>query len=52
MVSNSLDTDQARRYVGPDLDSNSLQRLSATTLAGEELSFYELYKPHLEKYCL
>ena len=27
-VSNSLDPDQARRYVGPDLDQNCLQRLS------------------------
>ena len=28
-VSNSLDPDQARRFVGPDLDPNCLQRLSA-----------------------
>ena len=28
-VSNSLDPDQARHFVGPDLDSNCLQRLSA-----------------------
>ena len=28
-VSNSLDPDQARHYVGPDLDPNCLQRLSA-----------------------
>ena len=28
-VSNSLDTDQARLFVGPDLGSNCLQRLSA-----------------------
>ena len=28
-VSNSLDTDQARRIVGPDLDPNCLPRLSA-----------------------
>ena len=27
--SNSLDPDQARRFVGPDLDPNCLQRLSA-----------------------
>ena len=28
-VSNSLDPDQARQYVGPDLGPNCLQRLSA-----------------------
>ena len=28
-VSNSLDPDQARRFVGPDLGPNCLQRLSA-----------------------
>ena len=28
-VSNSLDRDQARHYVGPDLDPYCLQRLSA-----------------------
>ena len=28
-VSNSLDPDQARHFVGADLDSNCLQRLSA-----------------------
>ena len=28
-VSNSLDPDQARCFVGPDLDPNCLQRLSA-----------------------
>ena len=28
-VANSLDSDQARHFVGPDLGSNCLQRLSA-----------------------
>ena len=28
-MSNSLDPDQARRFVGPDLDTNCLQRYSA-----------------------
>ena len=28
-MSNSLDPDQARQFVGPDLDLNCLQRLSA-----------------------
>ena len=41
-VSNSLDPNQARRFVGPDLKPNCLQRLSAddkkTPLAGKELS--------------
>ena len=39
-VSNSLDTDQARHFVGPDLGLNCLQKLSAdskSTLAGSEL---------------
>ena len=30
-VSNSLDPDQARHFVGPDLGPNCLQRLSAET---------------------
>ena len=33
-VSNSLDTDQDRRSVGPDLDPNCSQRLSPKTKAG------------------
>ena len=36
-MSNSLDPDLARHFVGPDLDPNCLQRLSETTLAGKEL---------------
>ena len=28
-MSNSLNPDQARNFVGPDLDSNCLQKLSA-----------------------
>ena len=28
-MSNSLDPDKARHFVGPDLDPNCLQRLSA-----------------------
>ena len=35
-MSNSLDPDQARRFVGPDLGQNCLQRLSADG-AGKEL---------------
>ena len=33
-VSNSLDPDQARRFVGPDLGPNYLQRLAADVLSG------------------
>ena len=40
-VSNSLDPDQARHYVGPDLGPNCLQRLSADT-AGRELNTKQL----------
>ena len=35
-VSKSLDPDQARHFVGPDLGPNCLQRLSAD-IAGKEL---------------
>ena len=31
-MSNSLDPDQARQFVGPDLDLNCLQRFSADDL--------------------
>ena len=44
-VSNSLDPDQARRYVGPDLGPNCLQRLSAdnkSPLVGKELNTDQL----------
>ena len=33
IVSNSLDTDQARRLVGPNLGPNCLQRLSADDIS-------------------
>ena len=36
-VSNSLDPDQARHFVGPDLGPNCLQRLSAD-IVGKELN--------------
>ena len=44
-VSDSLDPDQARQNVGPDLDPNCLQRLSAdkkVLLAGKELNTEQL----------
>ena len=42
-VSNGLDPDQDRRYVGPDLGPNCLQRLSADdrTLAKKEFRSYQ-----------
>ena len=40
-VSNSLDPDQARLFVGPDLGPNCLQRLSAD-IAGKELNTKQL----------
>ena len=44
-VSNSLDPDQARQNVGPDLDPNGLQRLSAdkkSFASGQELNTEQL----------
>ena len=42
-VSNSLDPDQARQNVGPDLGPNCLQWLSVdTTLVGKELNIYQI----------
>ena len=53
-VSNSLDPDQARRFVGPDLGQNCSQRLSAD-IAGKELNTKQLVdtfwpKPWLKLY--
>ena len=46
MVSNSLDPDQTRRFIGPDLGPSCLQRLSADykklPLAGEEFNTEQL----------
>ena len=33
-MSNSLDSNQARHFVGPDLDPNCLQRLSEDDISG------------------
>ena len=38
-LSNSLDVDQARHYVGPDLGSNCLQRLSADDTGRQVVSW-------------
>ena len=57
-VSNSLDPDQDRHFVGPDLDPSCIQRLSGkcpTTEAGEELNIARelLYTDRLivDNYC-
>ena len=43
-MSNSLDPDQARHFVGPDLGSNCLQRLLADNkFADKELSINCIY---------
>ena len=38
-VSNNLDPDQARRFVGPDLSPNFLQRLSTDVISIEKINF-------------
>ena len=52
-VSNSLDPDQARHFVGPDLGPNCLQRLSAykfkVSLVGKELNTKQLVDYFLAK---
>ena len=40
-MSNSLDPDHARHFVGPDLGPNNLQRLSAD-MAGKEINTKQL----------
>ena len=37
-MSNSLDPDQARHFVGPDLDPNCLERLSANDTSRERVN--------------
>ena len=39
-MSNSLDPDQARRSVGPDLGPDCLPRLSAEILVDKELTLF------------
>ena len=41
-VSNSLDPDQARRFVGPDLDPNCLQRLSADDTSRQRVNTFSV----------
>ena len=40
-MSNSLDPDQARRFVGPDLGPNFLPRLSADDIGRQRVSILE-----------
>ena len=49
-VSNSLDPDQARQNVGPDLDPNSLQKLSADATSRQRVKWgiYCLLKAHMQ----
>ena len=41
-MSNSLGPDQARRFVGPDLDPNCLPRLSADDTGGQTVNDIEI----------
>ena len=41
-MSNGLDPDQARHFVGPDLGSNFLQRLSADDTSGQRVDRLQL----------
>ena len=47
-VSNSLDPGQARRFVGPDLGPNCLQRLSADD-SSRQRALFDLIKPILTR---
>ena len=46
-MSNSLDPDQARQFVGPDLGTNCLQMLSADDTIVEEPGFKNVKNKHL-----
>ena len=46
-VSNRLDPDQVRHFVGPDLGPNCLQSYQQTTLGGKELDGFP-FKPKLQ----
>ena len=43
-VSNGLDPDQARRFVGPDLGPNCLQRLSADDTSRKKVTFPHFFR--------
>ena len=49
-MSNSLDRDQARHFVGPDQGPNCLLRLTADDTSRQRVNFrYILYEPLTEK---
>ena len=47
-VSNSMDPDQARRFVGPDLGTNCLQSYQHSILLGKEFSLSWLKTPKVD----
>ena len=47
-VSNSLDIDQTRHFLGPDLGPNCLQKVSADNTSGQELKEPQQYGPAQE----
>ena len=52
-MSNSLDPDQARQFIGPDLGPNCLQRLSADDTGRQRIKESMTYnEPPSEKTCL
>ena len=42
LVAKSLDPDQARRFVGPELYPNCVQKFQLTSLAGKELIYISI----------
>ena len=51
-MSNSLDPDQAQRFVAPDLGPTCLQRLSADDTRSKELNFLPIDNKFLTKHIL
>ena len=50
-MSNSLEPDQDRQNVGPDLDPNCLQKSSADLTSSKELNMFNLFSLH-ENVCV
>ena len=44
-VANSLDPDQSRHFVGPDLGPNCLHRLSVDDTIGKDYGLYMVHQP-------
>ena len=51
-MSNSLDPDQARRFVGPDLGPNCLPSLSAYDIGRQRVTLLNIMCKSYQKYCL